>query len=77
MLWLHPAAHPKLSRTSSAIRVPAPAAGCRVVRGARALVVLLVDLLDASGSLLGRVRDLVGNNPIVLVGESVMSLMCC
>lgn len=42
---------------------------CRVVRNARALVVLLVDLLDASGSMLGRVRELVGNNPIVLVGE--------
>lgn len=34
----------------------------------RALVVLLVDLLDASGSILGRVRDLVGANPIILVG---------
>ncbi len=39
-----------------------------MVRDARALVVLLVDLLDASGSLLGRVRELVGNNPIVLIG---------
>lgn len=27
-----------------------------------------MDLLDASGSILGRVRELVGNNPIVLVG---------
>jgi nitric-oxide synthase len=39
------------------------------VRDRPALVVLLVDLLDASGSLLGRrVRDLVGRNPVVLVG---------
>lgn len=53
-----------------------PRAGCRVVRGARALVVLLVDLLDASGSLLGRVRDLVGNNPIVLVGEHRAISVC-
>eukprot|EP00887_Chlorella_sp_A99_P005985 scaffold27.g5985.t1 len=39
-----------------------------VVRERRALVVLLVDLLDASGSLLGRVRELAGGNPILLVG---------
>ena len=39
-----------------------------MVKGQRALVVLLVDLLDASGSFLGRVRDLVGGNPIILVG---------
>ena len=32
----------------------------RVVQQQKALVVLLVDLLDASGSILGRVRDLVG-----------------
>jgi nitric-oxide synthase len=38
------------------------------VRSSRALVVLLVDLLDASGSLLGRVRDLVGGNPIIAIG---------
>ena len=40
-----------------------------VVAGRPALVVLLVDLLDASGSLLGgRLRDLVGANPVLLVG---------
>lgn len=32
------------------------------------MVVLLVDLLDASGSFLPRVRDLVGRNPIILIG---------
>ena len=41
---------------------------CRVVQSQRALVVLLVDLLDASGSILGRVREFVGANPIMLVG---------
>jgi GTPase SAR1 family protein len=47
---------------------------CFVVAGSlfpasrRCLVVLLVDLLDASGSLLPHVRDLVGANPIILVG---------
>ncbi|KAF6256744.1 hypothetical protein COO60DRAFT_85689 [Scenedesmus sp. NREL 46B-D3] len=41
------------------------------VRGVKALVVLLVDLLDASGSLMGKVRDMVGNNPIVLVGTKM------
>ncbi|EFN51397.1 hypothetical protein CHLNCDRAFT_141029 [Chlorella variabilis] len=40
----------------------------KVVQQQRALVVLLVDLLDASGSILGKVRELVGNNPIMLVG---------
>lgn len=34
----------------------------------RCMVVLLVDLLDASGSFLPRVRDLVGRNPIILIG---------
>lgn len=40
----------------------------RNVRDTRALVVLLIDLLDASGSVLSKVRDLVGANPIVAVG---------
>jgi len=31
-----------------------------VVQQQRALVVLLVDLLDASGSILGKVRELIG-----------------
>ena len=46
------------------------------MRTARALVVLLVDLLDASGSLLGRVRDLVGPNPIVLIGTGRVCCAC-
>ena len=33
---------------------------------------LLVDLMDASGSFLPRVRDLVGKNPVVLVGTKVV-----
>jgi nitric-oxide synthase len=41
------------------------------IKGQRALVVLLIDLTDASGSFLGRVRDLVGQNPIILVGTKV------
>ncbi|EFJ51703.1 hypothetical protein VOLCADRAFT_120437 [Volvox carteri f. nagariensis] len=36
-----------------------------------ALVVLLVDLTDVAGSLLTRVRDMVGRNPIVLVGTKM------
>jgi nitric-oxide synthase len=43
----------------------------RNVRSSRALIVLLVDLLDASGSMLGRVRDLVGGNPIIVVGTKI------
>ncbi|WIA31824.1 hypothetical protein OEZ86_002691 [Tetradesmus obliquus] len=41
------------------------------VRGVKALVVLLVDLLDASGTLMSKVRDMVGSNPIVLVGTKM------
>lgn len=39
------------------------------VRNSRALVVMLIDVLDASGSILSRVRDLVGGNPIVVLGS--------
>ncbi len=37
----------------------------------RILVVLVVDILDCSGSFLTRVRDLVGRNPVLLVGTKV------
>ncbi|GIL77961.1 hypothetical protein Vretimale_6458 [Volvox reticuliferus] len=36
-----------------------------------AVVVLLVDLTDAYGSLMARVRDMVGRNPIVMVGTKM------
>lgn len=42
------------------------------VRDTKAIVVLLVDLLDASGSFLTRVRDLVGSNPVLLIGTKVL-----
>ena len=38
------------------------------LRRKKVLVLLLVDILDASGSFLNKVRDLVAGNPIVLVG---------
>jgi len=41
------------------------------IRDKAALIVLLVDLLDASGSFLGKLRDLTGRNPIVLIGTKV------
>lgn len=41
------------------------------MRGRKAVVVLLVDLLDASGTLMPKVRDMVGGNPIVLVGTKL------
>ena len=41
------------------------------MRDSRALIVLLIDLLDLSGTLLSRVRDLVGKNPIVVVGTKM------
>jgi nitric-oxide synthase len=41
------------------------------VKSRRALVVLLTDLLDASGTLLPRVRDMVGKNPVVLIGTKL------
>jgi nitric-oxide synthase, plant len=36
-----------------------------------ALIVMLIDILDASGSLLGKVRDLVGRNPVILIATKV------
>ena len=41
----------------------------------RILAVLVVDLLDCSGSFLNRVRDLIGRNPVLLVGTKVNT--CC
>ena len=38
------------------------------LRERKALVVLLVDLSDVSGSFLPRVRDLIGPNPVLLIG---------
>lgn len=38
----------------------------------RILAVLMVDLLDCSGSFLTRVRDFVGRNPVFLIGTKVM-----
>ena len=38
------------------------------LRERKALVVLLVDVSDVSGSFLPRVRDLIGPNPVLLVG---------
>lgn len=43
----------------------------QTVRNTRALIVLLIDLLDASGSILSKVRDLVGSNPIIVIGTKV------
>ena len=48
-----------LPEPTSPLPAPTPCRR-RVVQQQKALVVLLVDLLDASGSILGRVRDLVG-----------------
>lgn len=42
------------------VRLGAALLSHRVVQQQRALVVLLVDLLDASGSILGKVRELIG-----------------
>lgn len=33
-----------------------------------AIIILLVDLLDIPGSFLNSIRDLVGKNPVILVG---------
>jgi len=49
-----------------------PLASPAQLRGALAAVAgqraLLVDLTDAAGSFLSRVRDLVGRNPVLLLG---------
>ena len=41
------------------------------VRNTHAVIVLIVDLLDASGSFMSRVRDLVGKNPVCVIGNKV------
>ncbi|KAL6769312.1 hypothetical protein ACKKBG_A30510 [Auxenochlorella protothecoides x Auxenochlorella symbiontica] len=41
------------------------------LRTAKAFVVLLVDLVDVSGTLLPRLRDMVGANPVVVVGTKL------
>ncbi|KAF5835958.1 hypothetical protein DUNSADRAFT_6623, partial [Dunaliella salina] len=41
------------------------------VRSKKAVVVMIVDLTDASGTLMGKVRDMVGPNPIILVGTKM------
>jgi len=41
------------------------------VRSKKAVVVMVVDLTDASGTLMGKVRDMVGPNPIILVGTKM------
>ena len=43
-------------------------AALATVADKRALAVLLVDLTDVAGSFLSRVRDLVGRNPVLLLG---------
>jgi hypothetical protein len=47
-----------------------------VVQGQRALVVLLADLLDASGTLLGRVRQLVGEAELLPARPGWHRLAC-
>lgn len=46
-----------------------------IIREKAAVVVLLVDLLDASGSFLSKLRDLTGRNPIVLIGTKARVLI--
>ena len=41
------------------------------LRAQKVLAVLLVDVTDVTGSFLPRVRDLIGGNPIVLIGTKV------
>jgi len=44
----------------------------RQIQGSRSLIVLLIDLLDCSGSMLSQsVRDIVGGNPIIAVGTKM------
>ena len=47
------------------------------VRNTHAVIVLMVDLLDTSGSFLSRLRDLIGKNPVVLVGTKVCRSLLC
>ena len=44
------------------------------LRERKALIALLVDLTDVGGTLLPRVRELIGANPIILIGTKVLHL---
>ena len=39
----------------------------QMVRDTKSVCVLLIDVLDASGSFLTRVRDLIGSNPVIVI----------
>jgi nitric-oxide synthase, plant len=43
----------------------------KVISTTRAICVLIVDILDTSGSFLGRIRNLIGGNPIIVVATKV------
>lgn len=47
------------------------------IRETQSLVVLLVDLLDPSGSFLSRIRDVIGKNPTVVIGTKVTRNTFC
>lgn len=55
------------TRASMVTHCPSP----RHLRTTKAFVVLMVDLLDVSGTLLPRLRDMVGANPVVVVGTKL------
>ena len=41
------------------------------IKDQRAMVILLIDLLDASGSFVSKIRDMSGKNPVILIGTKV------
>lgn len=43
----------------------------QVIKSNKAICVLIVDILDTSGSFLARIRNLIGGNPIIVVATKV------
>lgn len=43
----------------------------QVIRTTKAVCVLIVDILDTSGSFLARIRNLIGGNPVIVVATKV------
>lgn len=44
---------------------------CSKIKDVKALVVLLVDLCDVAGTIMPRLRELIGGNPVIVVGTKV------
>ena len=43
----------------------------QVIRTSKSMCVMIMDILDTSGSVLSRIRSLIGSNPVIIVATKV------